>query len=314
MARVLVITTSFPAHEGDPSGHFVEAEARALARRGDDVEVLAPGASSLRHADGLRVTRLGGARAFRWPGVWSRLRSDPLAAFAACAWLARALRAAEARRVDRIVAHWVIPSGLPIGALAKGPLELVSHGGDVRLLLALPPLVRCALVARLLDRARAWRFVAEPLRQSLLRALPPRLDDAVLRKSFVEAPMLDLPAVDALVAERRAARERGTTQWIAVARLVPQKRVDRVISHAASESGAVELIVVGDGPERPRLERLASSLGVRARFLGTLRRRQALSWIGASDALLHASEAEGCSTVLREAEALGVPVIRLDGP
>jgi glycosyltransferase involved in cell wall biosynthesis len=70
-------------------------------------------------------------------------------------------------------------------------------------------------------------------------------------------------------------------------------------------------VVVGDGPERPRLERQARSLGVDALFVGAVAREVALAWIAAADVVLHASSAEGLSTVVREAEALGTRVVRL---
>lgn len=40
-------------------------------------------------------------------------------------------------------------------------------------------------------------------------------------------------------------------------------------------------------------------------------RRETLSWIGAAHEVVHASLAEGLSTVVREAESLGVPVTPL---
>ena len=89
------------------------------------------------------------------------------------------------------------------------------------------------------------------------------------------------------------------------------KRVDRAIAHVAATGSADALVVVGDGPERASLERIARTLGVRARFVGRVAREDALAWIGAADLVLHASEAEGLSTVLREAEALGTPVVRV---
>ena len=38
-------------------------------------------------------------------------------------------------------------------------------------------------------------------------------------------------------------------------------------------------------------------------------RPQALAWIAGADKLVHLSEAEGAPTVIREARALGVPVL-----
>jgi glycosyltransferase involved in cell wall biosynthesis len=100
---------------------------------------------------------------------------------------------------------------------------------------------------------------------------------------------------------------------VCVGRLVPTKRVDRVIDYVAGSAAPLSLVVVGDGPERSRLETLVRERGIDGRFVGAVDRREALAWIGAADVLLHASEAEGLSTVIREAEALGTRVVRL-GP
>lgn len=69
-----------------------------------------------------------------------------------------------------------------------------------------------------------------------------------------------------------------------------------------------EHATLGDGPERARLEKLAREWQIDVRFLGNTPRREALAWIGAADELVHASIAEGISTVVREAEHLGVKV------
>ncbi|HWL85328.1 MAG TPA: glycosyltransferase, partial [Polyangiaceae bacterium] len=82
---------------------------------------------------------------------------------------------------------------------------------------------------------------------------------------------------------------------------------DWAIAHAAAHRA--HLVVVGDGPERERLEVLARERGADVRFVGRRPRRETLAWIAVADALVHASEAEGLSTVVREAETLGTRVI-----
>jgi hypothetical protein len=57
---------------------------------------------------------------------------------------------------------------------------------------------------------------------------------------------------------------------------------------------------------------LAQSLGLNAQFLGTVRRDEALAWMQACEALGFAAQNEGNPTVLREAQTLGVQVIRWD--
>ena len=53
-----------------------------------------------------------------------------------------------------------------------------------------------------------------------------------------------------------------------VGRLVAQKRVADLIQACSDMNGACELLIVGDGPERPRLEALAQSSFPDTRFLG----------------------------------------------
>jgi glycosyltransferase involved in cell wall biosynthesis len=291
---VAIVTTSWPETEGDPAGHFVAASARALERQGHRVVTVAPPP--------------GGA--FGWPGAVARLRERPHRLLGAAAWVARAR--ADVRRLgaDLVIAHWAVPGAWPIGMATRGRLDVVSHGGDVRLLVSLPALLRERIVRAIASRAQTWTFVSEELRDRLLGSLQPPARDAVLRVARVEAAALEMIDVrDAAARLRAELGERRTA--VIVGRLVAGKRVDRAIEHVARSRELDALVVVGDGPERSRLEHLARRRGVDARFVGTLDRAGALAWIAAANVVLHASIAEGLSTVVREAEALGTPVLRL---
>ena len=293
--RIAVVTTSWPSTEVDPDGHFVRAHARALERTGHDVTVIAP--------------TKGGA--FGSPGVAARLRQKPWRAVDAVRWTLEARRQVSRLAVDRIVAHWCLPCGWPIATAGSAGIEVVSHGGDVRLLAAMPRDARCAVVERLADRVSVWTFVSRALMDDLTRTLDPRTALRLERIARVEAAPIELPDVRDAIARRRA--ELGNARVaVCVARLVASKRIDRTIAHATG-AGIEVLVVVGDGPERPRLERLARRSSIDVRFVGAVDRPDALAWIGAADVVLHASEAEGLSTVLREAEAFGTPVVRV-GP
>jgi glycosyltransferase involved in cell wall biosynthesis len=72
--------------------------------------------------------------------------------------------------------------------------------------------------------------------------------------------------------------------------------------------------IVGDGPERSRLERLAKHLGVtdRVRFFGQLPRTAALELLGQCHALIHPSLHDSGGWACIEAMAAGRPVICLD--
>lgn len=295
--RLALVTTSWPAHDHDPAGHFVRSDAQALERAGHEVVVVSPAA--------------GGA--FGWPGAAARIRERPLRAWAASRWIASTRALVSKLKVDRIVAHWAVPSGWPIATGSSVEIDLVSHGGDVRLLVALPKFVRWHLVFLLGARAREWVFASADLLHQLLETLDDRTRRCVERAACVRAPPLDMIDVGADVAHLR--RFLGEARIaVCVGRLVPKKRVDRVIEWAARERSIDILVVVGDGPERRSLERLSRARNTQVRFVGAVDRRRALTWIGAADVLVHASEAEGLSCVLREAERLGTSVVRLSAP
>lgn len=296
--RVAVVTTSYPSSERDPSGHFVESEVKELERSGAEVTVVKPTA--------------GGA--FGWPGVAARIRERPWRIFDASVFTGRAAFELRAARPHRVIAHWAVPSAFPIAhAVPNVELEVVSHGGDVRLLAALPDRARERLTTTIARRAATWRFVSTALLDQLLRTLTDDAAKHVERIALVRPCALTMPDVRDEAARRRREFD-GRRLYVCAGRLVASKRVDKVIDYVASGAGdrsARVLVVIGDGPERSRLEHQARRWGVDIRFMGTRSRRDTLAWLGAADEIVHASMAEGLSTVIREAEHLGVRLTTL---
>ncbi len=249
------------------------------------------------------MVRLGGGSAFGPPGALARIAAFPPRAVSAWSW-ARAVHDALRRESwSRVIAHWAVPSAWPIARGCGDPVEVVSHGSDVRLLAGLPSLLRHYVVATIAERARSWRFVSTELERTLLASLRSPLADRVARIAEVKPASIELPDVRA---RARELRESIGPFRVSVGRLVASKRVERAIDRAA-ESGE-RLVVVGDGPERGALERHAKRRGADACFVGDLPREEALAYLAAADALVFASEAEGCSTVVREARALETSV------
>jgi teichuronic acid biosynthesis glycosyltransferase TuaC len=279
--RIALVTTSWPGADGDPAGHFVRAEARELERQGHDVVVVAP--------------KAGGA--FGWPGVAARVRQRPARLLEAARWVAAARQRVRWVRVDRVIAHWAVPCAWPIGSAAgEAELEVVSHGGDVRLVAAMPGIARMHVVRTIAERAVAWRFVSEALLEALVRTLDRDTRARLKRIAVVRAATVEMPDVAGAVARKR--RElAGARIAVSVGRLVASKRVERAIERVARSREVDALVVVGDGPERERLQRLARSLDVDARFVGTVARDEALAWIGAADELIDASVALGTRVV-----------------
>jgi len=97
---------------------------------------------------------------------------------------------------------------------------------------------------------------------------------------------------------------------ITVGRLVPWKRVDGILRAIAPIEG-VGLVIVGDGPERPRLEALVEELGLGERvfFAGKRSRQETLALMEGCDAFVLNSSYEGLPHTLLEAMQVGLPVI-----
>jgi glycosyltransferase involved in cell wall biosynthesis len=323
--RLVLLTTSYPRTEDDPSGHFVEASARRLAAQGHDVHVIAAGGSTLapprRVGRRLWVHDAGGGALFGWPGAIARAREVPWRLGAAPVFAlgaaARMRALAERSAIDRVIAHWIVPCAYPIALAAAATigarLDVVAHGADVRLLLALPSLARERIVRTLLHRGARFTFAASALRVALERALSADLAASLASRARVEPPPIDVPDVADRAAAIRAslALAEGERLVVVAARLVASKRVDLALDAVHATRAPVRIVVLGDGPERAALTGRAADLGLgpRASFLGARPRRDALAWIAAADVLLHASALEAAPTVVREARLLGTPVV-----
>jgi glycosyltransferase involved in cell wall biosynthesis len=114
--------------------------------------------------------------------------------------------------------------------------------------------------------------------------------------------------------------EQETPSILHVARLVDVKGSHYLIqafARLAAQHPAVELIIIGDGPRRSALERLAQSLGLaaRVRFLGALPHAGVLGWMRRAAILALPSvttwtgRTEGRGQVLVEAAASGLPLV-----
>jgi glycosyltransferase involved in cell wall biosynthesis len=279
--RLLLVTRGFPPRSGG-----VETLGRQLAEgfaeRGAEVTVVTFGGRiarpTIQRDRPYRVLRLpsrGGS--FEWSG-----RLVPLL-----------------RRLDADVCHvHNLHSSVAAGVWAAGrhPYVLTAHyHGDGH-----------SLVARLAHRPYrplARRIVAGA---AAVTAVSASEADLVRRDFGVQAevipngielrpPILDEPSPTILV----------------VSRLEPYKRVDAVVRALPALDG-FRLHIVGDGPHRPGLERLAVELGVRGRVTFAapgLSDVELHRLYGASSVYVNLSGAEAFSYTVLEALAAGTPVV-----
>jgi glycosyltransferase involved in cell wall biosynthesis len=97
-------------------------------------------------------------------------------------------------------------------------------------------------------------------------------------------------------------------------RLVAYKGTDLAIKAVAQTRNRVILDVIGDGPERSKLEKLAEDLGVadRVHFAGWMKHEQLIASLRSYRAMVTPSLAEANGIVVQEAMMIGLPVICVD--
>lgn len=169
------------------------------------------------------------------------------------------------------------------------------------------------LVERVLLKLPVARYIAisDSTREKLVVAGVPAERVVVIPCGFETSMVEDVavPADDAPAA-----------RVVVVSRLVGYKHVDvvvRAFGRLHADHADVELLVIGQGPERPALEALTRQLGIadRVQFRGFVERHaDVLQTVAASDVFASASQVEGFGIVLVEAMALGVPYVATDIP
>lgn len=99
---------------------------------------------------------------------------------------------------------------------------------------------------------------------------------------------------------------------VAMGRFVPNKNFALAISAFAESGISGRLLILGEGPERERLEALVEELGLQGRVLMPGFAANPYALIGRAAFMALSSNAEGFPNALVEALACGVPVVATD--
>lgn len=136
------------------------------------------------------------------------------------------------------------------------------------------------------------------------------------KKSRVIYNAVDLAAYQDLPSREEIRARLGLAGRVVLtaARLTPWKGVNRLIAALPAWREAVpgtNLVIVGDGPERANLERLAHEVGVAeaVTFVGQVPHEWMPLYLRAADVFVLYSGYEGLPHVVLEAMAAGVPVV-----
>jgi colanic acid/amylovoran biosynthesis glycosyltransferase len=205
---------------------------------------------------------------------------------------------------DLIHAHFASGGKTLLGLHKKlrRPLLVTLHGGsDVPI-----QKPRVGIYRELAEKATLFLCVSEFIRKQAIDAGFPA---EKLRVHYIGVdrtlffPPPEVAATDSVLFVGRLVEMKGCEYVLRAMRVVQATRP------------ATELTIVGDGPLRAGLERLALQLGIRCEFLGTqpspfvrqmLRRSRLLCLPSVTTSDGHI---EGLGIVLLEAQAMGVPVV-----
>ncbi len=322
-----VVTTSYPRSPTDGAGGFVRERVHALERQGHPVEIIAAGDASGEAS--ATVTRIPGHGLFYTGGAPDTFEdADPVGRAAAWGKAMRfslALFAEVARRRARwtaVESHWIVPCGLVVAMALPGlPHRSHVHGGDLFLLRRLP---WAGSLARVFCESRPELVFASAHLHREFESLLGGSPQSFGARCKVEAAPFDRALFHPRSKDERARlrRELGLVRTTALAagRLVRIKGYDVLIAALAcmAASRRPELLIAGDGPERPALARQARLAGVDVRFLGNTGQGALAELMAAADLLVHPcrsmadGRSEGMPLVVREALACELPVVASD--
>ena len=218
-------------------------------------------------------------------------------------------------RPDIIHAHVVLPAGWAakrLGDKHRVPVVLTEHSGPFKVHLAT---VKDRTLVREAMNGVNQVVAVSPALASDIHSFIPTVEVRILGnviRSDIFKPTVGLQ-------KRRTSRN---TIFLSVGSLNEAKGVSHLITAAGilwkKGQRSFELVIGGEGPERPRLQVLSRSLGIsnHCRFLGMLSRAEVCYWMQHCDVFVLPSLGETFSVVLGEAMACGKPVIatRCGGP
>lgn len=317
--RLLTFSSLYPSSARPGHGIFVESRLRHLLESGTVRSVVVapipwfpgslPGLGRYRAlAQTERQETLHGIEVLhpRYPLLPKiGMSSAPFLMAGACA---RSLRKVleNGYEFDAIDAHYFYPTGVAamlLGLRFGKPVVITARGSDINLIAqhAIPR----KLMVWAARRAAGVVAVSQALKSSLERLGVDGSKISVLRNG--------VDAVAFRPLDRDAERARlgvGGTILLSVGNLIELKGNELVLRSLKSLPEAT-LFLVGDGPDRARLESVARELGVghRVRFIGAVPQTDLPRYYSAADALLLASSSEGWPNVLLEAMACGTPVV-----
>jgi teichuronic acid biosynthesis glycosyltransferase TuaC len=307
--HVLTLTPFYPLRGDDGAGCFIAEPLKALEKVGVKNTVLvakpfyrtgapinsnSPAATSLRYFSLPKGVGLASSGAFLFSRLVGQFR-----------------KLCERNPLDLVHAHGALPCGHAAALLSREfgiPYVITVHGLDAYATRQVRGLAGrwCERVSRMTyERARRVICISERVREEVERGGHCRTE-------------VIYNGVDTELFSPAAEPSDANPVILSVGNLIPIKGHDlllRAIAVLRKQFSTLRCEIVGEGPERERLGKLAAELGIteRIRFCGRLSRRELAARLARCTvfALLSRFEALGC--VYLEAMAAGKPVVACRG-
>jgi L-malate glycosyltransferase len=290
------------------SGVVATELARALARRGHE------------------VCLISGDLPFRWPEGEPQLSFRRVAVPAyplfrepqyLLALANTIVQAAKRSRLDIVHAHYAVPHATA-AYLASQILRATAqpvrtrtittlHGTDITLVGSDPSYAR--VVAFSIEQSHGVTAVSQSLKTDTIGTLGIRHDIRVI-PNFLDCGHYRRRA-DPALRERLCPADRCEALIVHASNFRPVKRVDAVLDIFRSIRARLpaRLLLVGDGPDRPGLERRVAEFGLADSVLFAGEQPDPVVWLSVADLFLLPSSQESFGLAALEAMACEVPVV-----
>lgn len=295
---------------GGGGGVAAKKVGKGLVRKGHQVDYVTTwfrGLKRKEHVDGITVHRVWApGRNRKNTATLLSLLAFPLMAFLKAIWLCRT------NRPDIIHSHFAIPSGVLGVCVSKffGIKHIISlHGGDIY-----DPTKSCSPHRKWYLR-KVVEFVIKT--SDFVVAQSRNTRDNVLKYYNVQqdikiVPLPYEPYKFASVSRSDLGLDPDKRYLISVGRLVERKGYRYLLkAFRLLDDERVELLIIGDGPQKRELNELSKKLTLASRIhlLGYLPEETKFQYLENADLYVLSSIHEGFGIVLQEAMQVGLPIL-----
>jgi L-malate glycosyltransferase len=218
----------------------------------------------------------------------------------------------EQHDLDLLHAHYAVPHAtsawIAKELLGRDGFRIVTtlHGTDITLVGQDPSFH--SLTKFSIQKSDGLTAVSEYLRQETFNHFGIPLHDIEVIPNFVDPARYSR---DAYPCHRGKLARPGEFILTHISNFRAVKRVDDVVRVFARVAGSMpaRLLLVGDGPERAKVQEVAEHEGVADRVLFLGKQNSVAELLACSDLLLLPSESESFGLVALEAMSCGVPVV-----